>query len=368
MSLPANMSRGNSGMGSFYPSGSGLTQPPGAASYSGRVASCNGQLYSSLTSRHSHPSVAHTYNYAGLDDNTFEHYAQAPHYLLPAQDLQPSMSSTYTAQDMSRQWTPMASNRQAVNGTDDPQFKYGTSGFPYLNSSAVASVGPDGFGMNSLGRALPRGDRILPNPRRTSTAPSTDSYQKSGESVSYGLPPGLSHKSSAAWSPQTLNHGAIQGSISSSSLSALSGPLNSLSPSPQMESSQNTTAFGYVPLSSSPLHQSISMSRAPEINTINNAADNRSRLTDVPYSKSRTILPMRSSSSLYGWDTGSGTKADPITDTLVSEPTLVNGQKYTRIRQQPIQHNPGDPLPVERPSSIVPTQQSTAVATHSRQR
>lgn len=364
------MSRGSSGMGSFYPAGFGTMQPP--ASYPGnshgaRVGSCNGQNYASLTSRHSHPTVSHAYNYSGLDDNVFDHYTQAPHYLNPAQDPQPSMSSTYGAQDMSRQWTPIASSRHSVSGLDDPSFKYGTSGFPYLNSSAVASVGPDGFGMNSLGRALPRhGDRILPNPRRTSVETS-NSYQKSGESASYGFPPGLGHKSSAAWSPQTLTQGTSQGSVSSTSLSALSGPLSSVSSSPPTEASQNTTAFGYVSLSSSPLNHSLSVSHAQEHEPMSHVAENRSSFGEIPYPKSRTILPMRSSSSLYNWDTGNGTKTGPPTDSLGSEHTLVNGKSYTRIRQQPVKHNPGDPLPVERSTPIVPIQSLSAVTTQSRQ-
>lgn len=353
-------------MSTYFPGGYGTMQPPApypGTSQGARIGSCNGQHYSSLTSRHSQPSVAHTYNYTNLEDNAFDHYTQAPHYLPPAQDLQPSMSSTYGTQDISRQWTPIASSRHPASGLDDPSFKYGSSGFPYLNSSAVASVGPDGFGMNSLGRALPRhGDRVLPNPRRTSVETS-NSYQKSGESASYGFPPGLGRKSSAAWSPQTLTNGASQGSVSSTSLSAVSGPLSSVSSSPPTEPSQNTTAFGYVPLSSSPLSHSLSVSHAPELESLHHTADNRSTFGEVPYPKTRPILPLRSPSSLYSWD-----KTSSTTDSLGSDHTLVSGKQYRRIQQQPIKHNPGDPLPVERAPSLATTQQSTPVTTQSRQR
>ncbi len=366
------MSRGNSGMSSYFPGGGyGTMQPPApypATSQGARIGSCNGQHYSSLTSRHSHPSVAHTYNYANIEDNVFDHYAQGSHYLPPNQDLQPSMSTTYGSQDMSRHWTPIASGRHPASGLDDPSFKYGTSGFPYLNSSAVASVGPDGFGMNSLGRALPRhGDRILPNPRRTSVETS-NSYQKSGESASYGLPPGLGRKSSAAWSPQTLTNGASQGSVSSSSLSAVTGSLSSVSSSPPTEHCQNTTAFGYVSLSSSPLNHSLSVSRAPEPESLHHNVEHRSSFGEIPYPKTRTLLPMRSSSSLYSWDSGAATKTNSNTDSLGSDHTLVGGKPYRSIRQQPIKHNPGDPLPVERPPSLITTQQSTPVMAQSQQR
>ncbi|KAI4142610.1 MAG: hypothetical protein L6R39_004872 [Caloplaca ligustica] len=361
------MGRAHGGMGSEYLGAYGPMPPPGTAPYTGRAGSYSGQQYSSLASRHSHPSVAH-YSYSNMNDHSYDQYTQAPQYLLPAQDPQSSMSSAYGAQDMSRQWTPMASNRHSMSGLDDPSFKYGTSGFPYLNSSAVASVGPDGFGMNSLNRALPRGDRILPNPRRSSVETSSNSHQKSGESASYGLPPGLGHRSSVAWSPQTLTNAASRGSTSSTSLSALSGSLSNVSSSPPVESNQGTTTFGYVPLSSSPLHQSITVPHAPTHDTMNKTAEKGSSLRDMAYPKTRTILPMRSSSSLYSWDTGAASKTGSTADPQDSDHTLVNGKQYTRIRQQPIKHNPGDPLPVEKAPSMVSTHNVATVTTQSRQR
>ncbi|KAL8935552.1 MAG: hypothetical protein Q9216_005367 [Gyalolechia sp. 2 TL-2023] len=177
-SLPVSMGRSNSGMGSLYSGGFGMMQAPAAVSYPARNGPINGQHYS-LTSRHSHPSVANSYNLAHMNDDAFDHYSPAPQYLLPAQD--PSMS-TYGAQDTSRHWTPIAGNRQSnsVGYESDPSLRYGASGFPYLNSSAVASI-PENFGMNSLSlsREVPRhGDRILPTPRKMSYEPSSNSYPK----------------------------------------------------------------------------------------------------------------------------------------------------------------------------------------------
>ncbi|KAI4286839.1 MAG: hypothetical protein L6R35_003906 [Caloplaca aegaea] len=370
VSLPGNTGRTNGGMGSMYPNSNGMMHPP--ASFSGnshanRNGSCNGQHYSPLISRHAHPSVAHTYNFSNADDHMFDHYAQAPHYLLPAQDLQASMSSTYGVQDMSRQWTPIAGGRNSLGGLDDPSFKYGTSGFPYLNSSAVASAGSEGFGMNSIGRALPRrGDRILPSPRRTSVETSGNSYPKSGESTSYGPPPGLGHKSSAAWSPQTLTYGASQGSISSTSLSAPSASISSVSSSPPSESSQHTTSFGYIHMSGSPVDRSLTVARGPESEPMSHAAESRSSFREAPFPKNRNILPMHSSNR-YAWDTVNGTKTNSITDSLGSGNTLVSGLTYSPPKLQPMKYHPGKPLPVEREPAILPKLESAPVTTPSRQ-
>lgn len=321
-------------------------QAPGAASYPARNGSINSQHYS-LTSRHSHPSVAHSYNLTHLD-GTFDNYTQAPQYLLPAQD--PSMS-TYGTQDTSRHWTPIAGNRQSnsVGYESDTSFKYGPSGFPYLNSSAIASIPENNYGMNSLSlsRELPRhGDRILPTPKKMSYEPSSNSYQKSGESASCGL------KSSMAWKPQTLTHGTSQGSISSTSLSTFSGSLSSVSSSPPTDSGQGATTFGYVPVSSSPLLRPLSA-----------AAEDQSSIPDMRLPKSRLILPQRSSgSSLYSYSMGNGARSDSGTEPASSEATLINGGRYMHIQEKPITHNPCNPLPVEQPAAVVSKQKTAAPA------
>ncbi|KAL8836631.1 MAG: hypothetical protein Q9170_002854 [Blastenia crenularia] len=276
----------------------------------------------------------------------------APQYLLPAQD--PSTSaSAYGTQATPRHWTPIASNRQSNGlGYDtDPSFKFGPSGFPYLNSSAVVSI-PENFGVNSLSlsRDIPRhGDRILPNPRRTSHETSSNSYPKSGESASYGV------KSGAAWNPQTLTFGTSPGSISSTSLSAFSGSLSSVAYSSPSKSSQGAGTFGYVPVTSSSLHQPVF------------AAEQRSNLADVPIPKGRAILPVRPSSSLYSYSTGNGARSGSTTGPLSSEPpTLVNGGQYIRIQEKPVKHNPKDPLPVDQPI-LVPKPVQSTVTTHSQE-
>ena len=335
-----------------------MTQPTGAGSYPTRNGSTNGQYYPP-GSRHSHPSALPTCNLGNLNDDMFDHYPPAPHYLLPAQD--PQSVPTYSGQDSSRHWTPITSNRHTnFYYESDPSLRYGASGFPYLNSSAI--VGSEGFGMNSLSRHLPQhGDRVLPNPRKSYEA-SSNSYQKSGESASHGLPMGLSHKSSVAWSPQTLT--ASHGSMSSSSLSAFSGPLSSVSSSPPTESNQGASTFGYVPLSStSPLHQPLPLSRGSESEYASYAAGNRSSLPERPFPKGRTILPHGSGTSLYGYSTSTGAKASTTTDSMHSEHKLVSGRPYIRIHEN-VKLSLGEPLPVDQPPAATANQ--TAVTTHAR--
>ncbi|KAL9601786.1 MAG: hypothetical protein Q9219_002276 [cf. Caloplaca sp. 3 TL-2023] len=346
LNIPGGMSRNNNNVGSLYPAGYSMMQPPAATAYPVRNGSVNGQHYC-LSTRHPHPSVAHPYNLTNLNDDTFSNYGQAPHYLLPTQD--PPMS-TYGTQDTSRHWTPIASNRQpgSVGYDSDPSLKYGASGFPYLNASAVASM-PENFGMNSLSlsRDVPRhGDRVLPTPRKTSYDTSSNSYPKSGESASYGLRSGVS------WNLDTLTNATSQGSVSSSSLSAFGGSLSSVSTSPPTESSQGATTFGYVPLSRSPLHQPLPMAGA------------KSTQAETARPKGRTILPSRPLPSLYSYEPRIGVKSDSRTDSSLDN-TLVNGKRYTRIQEKPLKYNIGDPLPVD-PAPLVPAHKSTPVTTQSR--
>ncbi len=381
------MTRSNSGTGSFYAGDYGMMQPS-TSSYSGnshRGGSLNGHQYSSVPSRHSHPSMANGYNYGSLSDEMFEHYAQTPSYMLPAQDPQ-APTAAYSTHEMPRQWTPITSNRSsALSFEHDASYRYGASNFPYINSSSTPAIGPHDSlfpEMRSLSKGLPRHqDRTLPNPKRTSTSleAGSNSYQSSGEFSSYGTSSGLSQKSSVAWSPQTQTNGGSQGSVSSTSLSAfngsvsgsVSGPVGSVSSSPPTECShQNPHPFGYVPLSSSPLHQAVSVSRPSEIETVNTTTGNYRSLAQMPYSLGQTSLAYRGSStaSLYGYTTRSH-KHNATTDNSSSDHTLVNGKPYNRIRQPPVKHNPLEPLPLDKPPPVpVAPKTATATATQTRLR
>ncbi|KAL8735358.1 MAG: hypothetical protein Q9166_000903 [cf. Caloplaca sp. 2 TL-2023] len=331
-----------------------------------------------MSSRHSHPSMANSYNYTGLSDDLYEHYSQAPQYLLPAQDPQTS-TATYATHEMNRQWMPIANNRSSgLSFEHDASYKYGTSNFPYINSS-VPAMGPHDSlfpEMGSLSKGLPQHrDRTLPNPQRPSMEPS-NSYQKSGEFASYGPSSGLRHKSSVAWSPQTLTHEGSQGSISSTSLSAfsgsVSGPVGSVSTSPPTEcSKQTTTSFGYVPLASSPLQQAISLSDAPEPEQTKQTTHKYRNLAQMNTSNGHTILPHRgvSSASLYGYTMGTGAKNGSATSSSSSDHTLITGQPYERIRQPPVKYNPSEPLPNDPPPpAIAPAPKAAVAASRSRQR
>ncbi|KAL8847680.1 MAG: hypothetical protein Q9221_007282 [Calogaya cf. arnoldii] len=342
--------------------------------------------YPSMNSRHSNSSMATGYNDGTLDDEIFEHYA--PNYILPPQDQ--SSTTAYSTHDLPRQWTPITNNRPSTLSFEhDASYRYTPSNFPYINSSSTPAVGPNDSlfpEMNSLSRGLPQHrDRTLPNPTRTSMSleAGSNSYQNSGEFNSYGPPPGLSHKSSVAWSPQT--RGGSQGSVSSTSLSAFSGSVNgsvngsvsgpvggSVSSSPPAECSNQTTTtttFGYAPLSHSPLHQADSISRPSEIEHVNSTTGNKYRslaqMPPMPYSLSQTSLAYRGPPATwnYGYSMPSQ-KSNTMTETSSSDHTLVNGEQYHRIRQPPVKHNPLEPLPLDKaPVSITP-KAATAITAH----
>ncbi|KAL8766039.1 MAG: hypothetical protein Q9209_007068 [Squamulea sp. 1 TL-2023] len=382
------MARSESGTGSFYASEYPMMQPS-TTSYSDtshRSSSVNGHQFSSVTSRHSHPSIATGYNYGSMNDEMFEHYTQTPNYMLPAQDPQASTAG-YPMHEMPRQWTPITNTRPSTLSFEhDPSYRFGPSNFPYINSSSTAATGPHDSlfpEMHSLSKGLPHHrDRILPNPKRMPTAleAGSNSYQNSGEFSSYGPSPGLSHKSSVAWSPRTQTHGGSTGSVSSTSLSAfsgsvsgsVSGPVGSVTSSPPTESSNTTTTttpFGYVPLSSSPIHQAASVSRPSEPEAVTKKASKYRSLAQMPYSLSQTSLAYRGPSiaSSYSYSMGSS-QPSTMTETSPSNHNLVNGEPYRHLRQPLVQHNGLDPLPIDKPLAPVASKGATATTAQSRQR
>ncbi|KAL8808440.1 MAG: hypothetical protein Q9200_004255 [Gallowayella weberi] len=337
-----------------------------------------------MTSRHSHPSITNGYNYGSMNEDIFEQYSQTPNYMLPAQDPQVSMTA-YASHEMSRQWTPIANNRpSSLSFEHDSQYnKYGASNFPYINSSSTNAIGPHDSlfsEVNSLSKGLPRHrDRTLPNPTKrvsTSLEAGSNAYQKSGEFASYGPSPGLSHRSSVAWSPLTVAQDGSQGSVSSTSLSAfsgsVSGPVGSVSASPPADlHAQPSGTFGYMSLSSSPLHQALSVSRPPETEPLNQLTEKRHRpIAQMPLPAGQINLPHRASTtaSLYGYTMGSGTKAQTTTETSSSDHTLITGQPYQRLHQPPVSHNGHDPLPLDdQPRPIAPAPKKAVTNGPSRQ-
>ncbi|KAL8800365.1 MAG: hypothetical protein Q9182_005220 [Xanthomendoza sp. 2 TL-2023] len=387
LGLPVNIARSNTNSTGFYSGDYGLVQPS-VPPYSGsslRVGSMNGQQYSSMTSRHSHPSITNGYSYGSLNEDMFD-YNQTPNYMLPAQDPQVS-TTAYASHEMSRQWTPIANNRPpSLSFEHDSPYKYGASNFPYINSSSTSAIGPHDSlfsEVNSLSKGLPQHrDRTLPNPTKrasTSLEAGSNAYQKSGEFASYGPSPGLSHRSSVAWSPQTVAQDGSQGSVSSTSLSAfsgsVSGPVGSVSASPPADlHAQPTSSYGYMSLSSSPLHhQAVSVSRASETDPVNQSAEKRHRLlAQMPPTASagQISLPHR---AITNGDMYYRTKAweamnRPTTETSSSDHTLITGQPYQRLHQPPVNHNGQDPLPLDdQPRPIAPAPKKAVTNGPSRQ-
>ena len=338
-----------------------------------RAPSLNSHQYPQISSRNSHPAVSTGYG-LGFNDDVFENYnAPTPHYMLPTQDTQ-SQLSTYGTQDLSRHWTPIAANNRASIGglgfENDPSSRYGTSNFPYLNSSATASIAPDGSpfpGMNALARDLPRhGDRRLPNPARKSSAEmSANIYpSKSGESIPHGLPSGLSHKSSVAWRPESMTQGNSHGSVSSTSLSTVSstGPVSSTTSVSPAETQPQSTAFGYIHLPHSPIQGGIP--QASDVGSTSIATGHPSSLTDPSYSASHSFYPVSNHALSYDYTTG-GMRGPTVHENLSSAGTLVSGARYQEPNYPPVlQRRPSQPLETESPPPNPPVQ-STPITTTS---
>ncbi|KAL8671491.1 MAG: hypothetical protein Q9168_004005 [Polycauliona sp. 1 TL-2023] len=351
------------------------------------------------------------YNDGSLNDEILDHFTRAPNYMLPAQDQ--TSGTAYSTHDMPRQWTPMANPHRpsTLSFEHDPSYKYASpSNFPYVNSSSTTGMGPNDSlfpEMNSLSRGLPQHrDRTLPNPKRTSVSLEAGSnpYQNSGEFSSYGPPPSLSHKSSVAWSPQTQTpRGGSQGSVSSTSLSAFSGSVNgsvngsisgpvaggggvSTSPPTDCSNQSSTTAFGYVPLSHSPLHQAVSVSRPltetdPGVHpTTGHKYRNLAQMPAIPaipamppmpsYSLGQTNLAYRGPPAAhhYGYSMANHNPT-VVAESSSSDYTLVNGEPYRRLQQPPVKHNPLEPLPLDKPPPVsITPKAATATTAQSRHR
>ncbi|KAL8868795.1 MAG: hypothetical protein Q9174_004746 [Haloplaca sp. 1 TL-2023] len=315
-----------------------------------------------MTTRHSHPSIAHSYGY---NEDPFE-YTQAPDYGLPAQG--PAMAS-YATQDAPRGWTSMSSTKQSTGSLGyepDSALRYGNPNFGYLNSPAVTSIGSDNtfHPMNSLSKGLPQhGNRILPYPAKAS-AEAGNSYQKPGESASYSLPSGPSQKSGVSYNPQTLTDGRSQGSISSKSPSLYSAPISSASSSPPLDYSHAST-FGYqMTASTSPLQPKVSAASTSE-RAPYQTADAYRNSGSVAMSNARFDLPFYPTQKCYPHYSDPKSKSHAENSSEGAE--LINGKRYQNIREKPVNYNPNVPLPTERPPMIPSTPKPilpTPVAAH----
>ena len=297
------------------------------------------------------------------------------------------LTTSYTAQETGRQWTPISpGSRSSYNGSNlDPEslLRYGHLNTSPVNMTSVAAVTTEGNSlfpaMTALVGSLPpsSGDRTLPNPNtKRASAVSNGSLSQGSlvETNPTGLPSNLNYKSTASWA--SIDSVASGSQASSSSIAASATlPINSkasLSP----RSSQDTPSYGYIPLSRSP-PSSLTTARSPEYDSStglpnsSTSMESQMSLTDTTFHagfSSEDILPSHhSSSSLYNYSIGIGTKTGSLSDPMASEGLLSNGQNYTRLRQPQPQHAASfDPLRTDSLDTASHVPQRTSVSSGAR--
>ncbi|KAL9045592.1 MAG: hypothetical protein Q9214_001391 [Letrouitia sp. 1 TL-2023] len=286
-------------------------------SQSFRTPSLNSAVVSSAPSRNFHQSLSGSYGISFNEDAFDQYGSQQPHYLLHPQEAQNSASG-YSSQDLARQWVPIAGNSRSSNptlGFEHESSRYGSSNFPYINSSAMATMPSEGPfpAMGPLARSLPRhsssGNRKLPNPtRRLSIDSHPNTYMtSSGESTSHGLPPHFGYKSSLPWPPEIATQCGSQDLVSSASLSTVNGsdPVSSTASS-SPDHHQRRTTFGYTQLSSSAPSDLITSTS--EMNSTRVAAENGAASSDVSYHPSSYNVPKNGKLPLFSYNMGHSTE------------------------------------------------------------
>lgn len=315
----------------------------------------SGSPYSTLPSRHIYSS-----NYGtSFGDDPFDPYTMPTgQYLMPMQDLQAS-SSGYAAPDSSRHWTPIPNNRVTLGNPSfdtESAIRCGSSTFPLMNSSgsSASSVATDGSSafptMGSLATSLPlhpaNVNRTLPNPTSKKVSRDSNGLVSQGTlnepSVAINIPPGTNYRSSVSWDHDHVAAGGAQASTGSTSVSAVGAAADRTSskPSASPRGSQDTPNYGYIPLPPN----SLTTNNVPPISDClpansaesTNSTDNYLGLSSTSFSaglSSDTMISSQSSSSLYGYTMGSGSRNGSITDSMASEGTLVGGLPYNQLRQ-----------------------------------
>ena len=295
-------------------------------------------------------------------------------------------STTYAAQETGRMWTPIApSSKSSYTGTNfdtESSMRYGPLSFSHANPSTVTAATTEGSslfpGMSALAGSLPpsSGDRTLPNPNtKRASLISNNSHNQAmlGETNPIALPPNLNYKPTAPWGSISGTSSSGQASSSSMAVSAAGAtlPVSSKSSS-SPRSSQDTAPYGYIPLSRSP-PSSLSIARSSDYDSViglptsSASIENQLGLTDSAFHSgfsSEDILPSHnSSSSLYSYSIGSGTKTASPGDPMASEGLLSNGQNYTRLRQPQPQHvNAFDPLRTDSLDTTSHTPKRTSIS------
>lgn len=308
--------------------------------------------YSTLPSRHMYSS-----NYGtSFGDDPFDQYTMTNgQYLMPMhmQELQTS-SSGYAAPDSSRHWTPIPNNRVTLAPSFDTEstIRCGSSALPLMNSSgsSASSVATDVSSafptMGSLATSLPlhpaNVNRTLPNPTSKKVSRDSSSVVSQGilnePSVATNIPPNLNYRS---WEHDHIAAGGTLTSTASTPVSTVgSADRANSKPSASPRGSQDTSSYGFIPLPSNP----IATNHVPPISGFlpNNSAESTNStesylgMSNATFSgglSGETMLSSQSSSSLYGYSIGSGTRNGSITDSTGPEGTLVGGLPYNQLRQ-----------------------------------
>lgn len=343
---PVHPSNNSSYSASAQFSGQSFNHPAGAS----LLATTSRQTYNSNYSNGFNDEFLDTYTMPGAQ------------YLLPGQE--------FAAQDMSRPlWRPMnATHSSHLNPSleQDTTMRYGTSGFPYYNSSAssVSGVMTDGSmsfpGLGSLATSLPlhanNASRTLPNPtsKRGSIQSITNISHGSlpDSTLSFGAPQNIGGKSSVSWSNENVTVGSSQSAITSITL-ATNGVAEGSNgkPSSPTRALRDNSAFGYFSMSHTPINMSSPQSGEYLPSSLSESSNSDSQLgsTDTVYhsrvSGDNITSNQSPSSNLYSYSVVGAGRYGSTTDSIVSEGTLTNGQPYTRLRQPEPQHVPSlDPL------------------------
>lgn len=312
--------------------------------------------YSTSSSRHMYPSTYGT----GFADDPFDPYTMSSgQYLMPMPELQTS-GSGYAGPDSSRHWTPIPNNRVSLgnpNFDTESSIRCGTSTFPLMNSSgsSASSVATDGSSafptMGSLATSLPlhpaNVNRTLPIPTKKSSRESNSLVNQGTLNeplVATNIPLNSNYRPSVSWDHDHVAAGGVQASTSSTSVSTVgTADRTNSKPSTPPRGSQDTTNYAYIPLPPTPL----TTNNVPPISDYlpansesTNSADNYLGLSNTTFSSGlsgETMLSSQSSSSLYGYTIGSGTRNGSIADSMASEGTLVGGLPYNQLRPPPSQ-------------------------------
>ncbi|MCJ1409026.1 hypothetical protein MMC19_003103 [Ptychographa xylographoides] len=274
---------------------------------------------------------------------------------LQHQDFQMS-TSLYGNSEAARQWPALGQQNRSGNSYDqDLALKYSSSGLNYgdtgfssaLSSADTPSLFPN---MGNLASTLPihprNNDRVLPNPRSALLSSTNDTITGAHTLMIEDIVPPVSQrrgiKSSSLWSAERLEGGGslTPTSAESSCAAAYAVPhvINKPSDSPP-ESHQ--TSFGYMThtpptTSTTPTTESDSTKPSSCVPMIENLLS-ASSAYDSGLSNDNLLRRDFSSSSLYTYSTGNGSRCD--SQSSFSEATLLNGQPYiSQLRQPHHQH------------------------------